>query len=112
MEYAPPPGKDVGRFAGYMRTWRWVAFWCVPAIVLGLFTKSAWAVLVSTAAFSIATVLTLFYMTLTAYYEVDCGYAIRHLLLAIALCPFMLLGLFLIPSLVQTDIEKWREKVE
>ena len=59
--------------------------------------------------FVAASVMRLVCMTRAAAREVGTGYAVRHLLLAIALTPVLLLGIFLVLLLVQADMIKWRD---
>ena len=55
-----------------------------------------------------ATVVAWYCMFRAAMQEGTAGYAVGHLFLAIVLFPFFFLGVFAIPFLVRSDIQKWR----
>ena len=38
----------------------------------------------------------------------DCSYAVRHILLALVLMPICLLGIWIIPELIKSDLHNWR----
>lgn len=61
---------------------------------------------------AVASVMTLVYMTRAAACEVGAGYALRHLLLAIALMPVLFLGVLVVPLMVQSDMIKWRDAAD
>ena len=47
-------------------------------------------------------------MVRAAASEVGMGYALRHLVLALALLPLLFLGIFLVTRLVESDQINWR----
>ena len=91
-----------------MRMWRSIAGWSLLAFVGGALSIRLLAA-IALGGFVAASVMTLIYMTRAAARELGTGYAVRHLLLAVALTPVLLLGIFIVPLLVQSDMIKWRE---
>ena len=57
----------------------------------------------------VGSIMTFLHMTRLAADEVGRGYAIRHLILAILLWPILLLGIFVVPALVEEDVIRLRE---
>ena len=115
LEYESPEERDRIPFIGPMRMWRSITGW---ALAFALFVPSLFTsmelkafvplALAALALLVVASTLTLYYVTRAAAAEVSVGYAVRHLCLAVALYPVFLLGIFLVPRLVESDMIKWR----
>jgi hypothetical protein len=108
LAYATPevPAAAGDPFLMPMRDWRRYTAWGLLAAIVGVVVW--WpAALVAMAFVLVACVMTLITMTRYAAHNAGTAYAVRHLALAIALMPVMLLGIFLVSRLVQADIERW-----
>lgn len=89
-----------------MCAWRRYTAWGLLACVIGFIV---WLPIGFVAGVFVlfSSVMTLIAMTRYAASNVGRGYAIRHLVLAIALTPILLVGVLLISRLVQADVERW-----
>jgi hypothetical protein len=107
VDYAP---AEVGHgipFIRPMRRWRSTCGLCFWAAAVGLFI---WPPLAfgSAAAAIVCGGLAIWYMGRAARSEVDAGYAARQVVLAVILSCVLLLGVWLVPTLVESDLSKWR----
>ena len=94
-----------------MRRWRSACGWFFWATVAGLYCYRP--VGLSAAAGAVCcSVMTLIYLGRAATHEVGVGYAARHITLAILLMPFLLLGIYIVPPLVESDMLNWRRTEE
>lgn len=108
LDHASPTKTGEIPFLPAMQLWRSVAVWSLVAFVGGslLFPPAGAAGLM---VLLVASIITLVYMTRAAAREVSAGYALRHLVLAIALMPVFFLGVLIVPLMVQSDMIKWRD---
>ena len=60
----------------------------------------------------VCSILTLIYMWKAAAIEAGFRYALRQTVLAVLLTPPLLLGVYLVPILVKSDLLKWRRVEE
>lgn len=90
-----------------MRRWRRVAAWGFWLTIAGLAFSLPLA-LVALVALCVGSIGALVYMFRAGASEVGTGYALRHLVLAMALLPLLFLGVFLITRLVEADLVNWR----
>jgi hypothetical protein len=120
LEYATPGGSEVGGAAllAHMRRWRsYTAIGVLIALVSSL-AFSGVAPLgflgfaIGLGVFLVGAVMTLMYMTRAAAREVDRAYAARHLILAILLLPIFFLGVFFVPTIVESDLARWQREDE
>jgi hypothetical protein len=89
-----------------MRAWRLYTAWGIVVLLLtGWFWPMGVTGLILTL---VAVVITLVQMTRFAAHHCGTSYAIRHLVLSVCLMPMLLLGVFVVPRLVETDIDRWR----
>jgi hypothetical protein len=90
-----------------MWQWRRVCGWCFWITIAGLIWSFPLAI--GAAGVSIfAGVLTLIYMGRAAEAEAGAGYAARQVTLAAILSIICLMGVWLVPLLVESDLLKWR----
>jgi hypothetical protein len=101
------PTKQATTLVELMQRWQWIATCCFVMMLVGSLFYRPFASL-AFIALVVAIIMTLQYMTRAAAGELGTGYAVRHLILALVLLPFFLLGLFMIPGLVASEIRKSR----
>ncbi len=82
-----------------MIKWHRATLWC---FLIGMLVPIVFI------AVPLYTIVTWYFMYRAAAAEVDSGYALRHLLLAVLLTPFLLIGVLLVPLMVESDLTKWR----
>ena len=106
------PAAEAGDpFLTPMRAWRRYTAWGLLGSVAGVILW--WPAAVVAIAFALfAGVMTLIKMTRYAAHNLGTGYAVRHLLLGVALTPILLIGIFLASRLVEADIERWHLTAE
>jgi hypothetical protein len=111
VDYASIDVDDGIPFMRPMWRWRSVCATCFCATIAGLFIWLPIA-LGAFLATVITGILTLVYLERAARTEVNLAYSMRHLMLAILLCPVFFLGVWLVPVLVHSDLIKWRRVEE
>jgi hypothetical protein len=94
-----------------MRLWRSIAVWCLVAFIGGSLVSPRVGAM-GLVGLTVASVMTLGYMTRAAAREVGTGYAVRHLVLGIVLMPLFFLGVLAVPLMVQSDLIKWRDAAD
>jgi hypothetical protein len=117
LAYASQEAREYNPFLRPMRSWRRFCGYCFWLTVVGLMFRKPFALNIAVmtiftlgmAALACVTGgLALFYMGRAARYEVSLGYAVRQLVLAGFLSVFGLFGVWLIPPLVEADLQNWR----
>jgi hypothetical protein len=115
IDYAPPDPPADPPFVPAMMRWRSVCGWSFWLGIVSLVADNyfnvpiplrAWPILASISGMSVGSIMTLIYLAKASCATVGTGYAVRHLILAVALLPVCLLGIFLVPMLVQSDLVK------
>ena len=117
LEYESPSDADpLPPLLVAMRMWRSRAGLCAifTGVAMGALSEGAswWVAIVPLCGLGLTCVLTLIYMTRVAMVAVGVGYAVRQLLLALALSPVLLLGVFLVPRLIESDLMNWARNAE
>ncbi len=111
VDYASSEADDGIPSMRPMWRWRSVCAYCFCATIAGLFISLPLALGAFLAAVFTA-IVTLVYLERAATAEVNLTYSIRHLILAVFLCPVFFLGIWLVPVLVNSDLVKWRRAEE
>jgi hypothetical protein len=108
LNYATPSINGAADFLSKMRSWRTVTVLSllISIPIEAVFPAAGGAVLLAAV---ISGVMTLLYMTRAAARTFGQAYAISRLFLALSLMPILLIGPLLIPSLVETDIDRRQE---
>lgn len=57
---------------------------------------------------TLSAIMAIIYMGRAALNEMGAWYAVRHIVLALLLSPFMFIGVWWIPGVVMSDLIKWR----
>jgi hypothetical protein len=111
LNYATPIPEHKFRHIAAMRKWRSYSGWSVCIIIAGflLYSPLGAGALICLV---VTSIMTLGFMTLAARSEVGTAYALRQLTLAVILVPALLIGVFVIPLLVESDLIKWRHGEE
>jgi hypothetical protein len=124
IDYASPEPRDGNAFLRPMMRWRSRCGWCVVAMLLLMGLAMLWPPISFLPEFLqagtglcligmlITSIFTLIYLGRAAMTEVSAGYAARQVILAVLLTPIFLLGVFVMPILVQSDLLKWRRVEE
>jgi hypothetical protein len=107
VDYARPEVDGDIPFIRPMQLWRSVCGVCFWTVILASFLSPLLALLAGAAAV-VTGLIAIIYMGRAALAEVGAGYAARHVVLAVALSIVFLLGVWVVPSLVQSDLIKWR----
>ena len=107
LDYSPRPVAKEATLLINMRRWHSICGWCFWLTIPALFYYYPLG-LGASAATLVAAVFTLIYMGRVAAEEAGTGYAGRQVVLAILLSPLCLLGVWLVPLLVESDLQKWR----
>jgi hypothetical protein len=89
-----------------MRRWRGGLVWSIASTIVGGLIWLPIAVAGMVAIF-VCCAMTLISMAQYAAANRGRAYAVRHTLLAIALTPLALIGIFAVSRLVESDIERW-----
>lgn len=111
LKYELAAPKRVVSFVGSMRSWRSATAWFFWAAIACLFVSRLVAIIAAVGALC-CSIMTLVHMGRAATFEVGRGYAARQVILAVLLMPFLLLGIFIVPPLVESDLLNWREVEE
>ena len=108
LDYATAPEKGNADVLASMRSWQLIAALTVgiSVVLIPISPVAAAIALLAAGAFG---VITLLYMTRAAARSFGRVYALSHLFLALLLMPVFLVGFLLIPSLVQSDIDRQRD---
>jgi len=113
LDYATPPQWDstaiIARHLQAMRFWRATAAMGIAAALVGIRFPPVLPILGGALAIAAST-LTLFHMTQAAWRAMGRSYALRHLILAIAISPMFFIGVFLVPPLVEVEISRQRQR--
>jgi hypothetical protein len=119
LDYAAPAGPNATvpkpetlSLLARMRFWHSVSVWGLVATVGSSVLGIPFAGGIVFLFFLFAGAMTLTYMTRAAAFEVDRGYAARHLVLALLLFPVVFAGVFVVPLMVNSDVVKWRRAEE
>jgi hypothetical protein len=108
LSYAPPKLRDSPNYIARMRFWHSMTAFSFVALIYSAMALPLLVFVAILVLLLISVVLTLVYMTQAAVREGGTGYAVKHLVVAIVLSPILLLGVFLVPLMVQADVARRR----